>query len=197
MYCFVHRHATLCTKPGQHEAAVEGFPCSILQYIKLCDSTITIVMKNLTIPYTCCCCNFQSRDKNDMRRHLYGRKKKCPKTMTDIELTDDVKEYILENRVYRDTNDDKPVRQCRGGLRASVRYALWNRDFGETNGTGQCACCKRVITQQSFHAGHIVAKVHQGNDALSNLVPLCAACNQSMGSVNFHDFVATYFASAE
>ncbi len=112
-------------------------------------------------------------------------------TMNNIELTDDIKEYILKNRVYH--ADDKKLRQHKGGIRASVRYALWNRDFGETSGVGQCACCNRVITQQTFHAGHVVAKVNNGPDALSNLVPLCAACNMSMGTTNFHEFREAYF----
>ncbi len=163
------------------------------------------------LPYECICCGFRTPRKHCMKRHLYDRQSTCPQSVNPIEMTDEIRECIMKNRVYHlpkeepppktiivenrvhHTSDKRP-RQNNGGLRTSVRYALWNRDFGETNGTGQCACCKRVITQQSFHAGHIVPKVENGSNALSNLVPLCASCNTSMGSTNFYDFVAMYFA---
>ena len=35
-----------------------------------------------------------------MRRHLYQKKKPCPKSMNVIELTDEIKETILRDRVY-------------------------------------------------------------------------------------------------
>jgi hypothetical protein len=38
--------------------------------------------------------------KGDMRKHLYNKKKPCPKSYNDITLTDEIKEYILTNRVY-------------------------------------------------------------------------------------------------
>lgn len=55
--------------------------------------------------YTCPCCGFSTRFKNDMRRHLYGKKKPCPlkeKAAQDanLVLTDELKEFILANRVY-------------------------------------------------------------------------------------------------
>jgi hypothetical protein len=36
-----------------------------------------------------------------MYRHLYNKQKSCPKTENDIELTDEIKEHILANRVYK------------------------------------------------------------------------------------------------
>jgi hypothetical protein len=36
-----------------------------------------------------------------MKDHLYLRKKKCPALENDIELTDEIKEYILNNRIYK------------------------------------------------------------------------------------------------
>ena len=51
-------------------------------------------------PYTCTRCNYQSKHKVDMRRHLYTRKKDCPALLHNIELTDDIKIFILQNRVY-------------------------------------------------------------------------------------------------
>jgi hypothetical protein len=51
--------------------------------------------------YECPCCGYQTIHKNDMRRHLYNKMKQCPKLLHDIELTDEIKEYILQNRIYK------------------------------------------------------------------------------------------------
>lgn len=51
--------------------------------------------------YTCVRCGMNSKYKKDVHNHLYNRKKICPALENDIELTDEVKEYILLNRIYR------------------------------------------------------------------------------------------------
>ena len=50
--------------------------------------------------YACPRCNYQTRFKNDMRRHLYKNKRSCPAHLNKIELTDMVKSEIMQNRVY-------------------------------------------------------------------------------------------------
>lgn len=52
-------------------------------------------------PYTCIRCGYECQLKPDMRKHLLARKTPCQKLANDIELTGDVKTYILEHRVYR------------------------------------------------------------------------------------------------
>lgn len=51
-------------------------------------------------PYVCICCGYSTFLKNDMRKHFYKKLKPCPKSANDIELTDEIREYILVNRVY-------------------------------------------------------------------------------------------------
>lgn len=51
--------------------------------------------------YECTRCGYKSKDKSRMKRHLYELKKQCPSLSNDIELTDEIKLYILDNRVYR------------------------------------------------------------------------------------------------
>jgi hypothetical protein len=53
------------------------------------------------IPYTCIRCNYKTKDKYHMRNHLFKRQKKCPGTLNKIELTDEIKNDILENRIYK------------------------------------------------------------------------------------------------
>jgi hypothetical protein len=63
--------------------------------------------------FTCYRCGHQTKGKNDMRKHLYNRKNDCPalSLVNDIELTNNIKEYILKNKVYhvpKNINNSKP-----------------------------------------------------------------------------------------
>jgi hypothetical protein len=53
----------------------------------------------MTISYICSRCEYSTDFKGNMRTH-FSRKKKCPITENGIELTNEIKEYILENRIY-------------------------------------------------------------------------------------------------
>lgn len=59
-------------------------------------------------PYTCVRCGYETYLKDDIRKHMYKRKKPCPCTVTTIEITDEIKEWILENRIYS-IPKEKPV----------------------------------------------------------------------------------------
>lgn len=52
------------------------------------------------VPYECIRCNYSTSHKPSMRNHLYKAKKVCPASHNDIELTDEIKDYILANRRY-------------------------------------------------------------------------------------------------
>lgn len=76
----------------------------------------------------------------------------------------------------------------------SLRIAVWDKSVGLQVGTTLCCVCKiNSINQMDFHCGHIVAEVEGGETCLSNLVPVCAKCNLSMGRRNLHEFQRTYF----
>ena len=50
--------------------------------------------------YACIRCNYETDSKSHMQRHLYEKKKACPQTRNLIELTDEIKQHILDNRIY-------------------------------------------------------------------------------------------------
>jgi hypothetical protein len=50
--------------------------------------------------YTCPRCGYDTLERNNMRKHFYKRNKICC-IKNDIELTDDIKEYVLNNRIYK------------------------------------------------------------------------------------------------
>lgn len=60
-------------------------------------------------PYCCPRCNYQTPKKTYMDKHFYQTKKTCPGHMNNIELTEDIKQFILTNRIYKFTTD--PVLQ--------------------------------------------------------------------------------------
>lgn len=51
-------------------------------------------------PYCCIRCNYTTHHKGSMIYHLYKTKKPCPATKNVIELTDEIKQHILDNRIY-------------------------------------------------------------------------------------------------
>lgn len=61
--------------------------------------------------YQCISCGYETAKKTDMRAHLYKLKKPCPKCFNaEVELTDEIKEHILQNRVYiPPKKEEKPV----------------------------------------------------------------------------------------
>ncbi len=60
--------------------------------------------------YACNRCGYKTAIKARMRRHLYCLKKICPGSKNDIELTEEIKEKILANRIY---HMPKPVEIAR------------------------------------------------------------------------------------
>jgi hypothetical protein len=64
----------------------------------------------MSIPYTCIRCNYKTKDKSCMRDHLYKRKKICPATKMVLELTDEIKNHILDNRIYIIPKEKKEVK---------------------------------------------------------------------------------------
>lgn len=50
--------------------------------------------------YTCPRCGYKTSLCNDMRRHLYSKKKVCPGQVNDVDLTDEIKGTIMKNRIY-------------------------------------------------------------------------------------------------
>ncbi len=50
--------------------------------------------------YVCPRCGYKTLQKNDMRRHLYSKKRVCPGIISKVDLTDEIKQDIMDNHVY-------------------------------------------------------------------------------------------------
>jgi hypothetical protein len=52
------------------------------------------------VNYTCFRCGYETNHKTNMKNHLFFKKAPCPQTLHIIELTDEIKQHILDNRIY-------------------------------------------------------------------------------------------------
>lgn len=60
--------------------------------------------------YQCVRCGYTSNLKDSMKKHFYKAKKVCPASQNDIQLTEEIKQYILTNRRYH-LHDQKTANQ--------------------------------------------------------------------------------------
>lgn len=51
-------------------------------------------------PYKCTRCGYTTRNKTNIKKHLYDKKMPCPSTKNQIDLTEEIKLEIITNRVY-------------------------------------------------------------------------------------------------
>ena len=107
----------LCRKTliERKDYGCEYFECQLINIVNLVinNSNLIDVIINLIgnssciVPYTCIRCNYKTKDKYSIRRHFYERKRPCPATYNKIELTDEIINDILDNRIYHSPKETK------------------------------------------------------------------------------------------
>lgn len=69
-----------------------------------------------------------------------------------------------------------------------LRKASWDKHIGKVY-EAPCPCCNiNIISPFTFHCGHIVAEANGGQLTLNNLIPVCATCNNDMGTTDMRTF---------
>jgi hypothetical protein len=74
------------------------------------------------------------------------------------------------------------------------RIKQWNRDDIWLYHNGpltqvKCPCCQiRIISRDSFSAGHIQAESRGGSSQIENIIPICDDCNGRMGPMHMYWF---------
>ena len=83
---------------------------------------------------------------------------------------------------------DSMKRKNRKSIPAAIRCSVW-RQYNDTL-DGYCPLCfpSTIISIDNFDCGHIISYKNGGKDSISNLIPLCAKCNRSMGATNIKDY---------
>lgn len=76
-------------------------------------------------------------------------------------------------------------------ISANLRQTVWLHNVGRRFEI-PCLCCySRNITIFDFHVGHIIAEAKHGSNEVSNLLPICASCNQSMHTRHLREYQKT------
>jgi 5-methylcytosine-specific restriction endonuclease McrA len=87
----------------------------------------------------------------------------------------------------------KKSRNIKKNIPKALKKMVWDKYVGANVGQTKCLCCKHEdIRQIEFHCGHIIAEANKGRTELSNLRPICAQCNLSMGKMNMDEFIKKY-----
>nr|QFG74039.1 MAG: AAA domain protein [Megaviridae environmental sample] len=88
------------------------------------------------------------------------------------------------------------VKKDTANLRKHLPKKLRNDVFTNTFGMefiGKCYVCNEMITAYKFEVGHIQSVANGGGDNITNLKPICRACNGSMGTKNMEDYKKEYY----
>jgi hypothetical protein len=107
-----------------------------------------------------------------------------------------VKDKEKEKVVVKVKENDKEKEKEKGKKKPipkAVRKIIWDTYVGPDIIKHRCLCCKRaMIDNMSFDCGHVVSEKDGGTQEITNLRPICPACNNSMGSQNMIEYIKTY-----
>lgn len=74
-------------------------------------------------------------------------------------------------------------------LKPWFRDDIWIHHNGPQLKEIKCPCCQiRIISRESFSAGHIQAESRGGSSQIDNIIPICDDCNGRMGPTHMYWF---------
>lgn len=74
-----------------------------------------------------------------------------------------------------------------------LKTCVWDTYIGKDIPKHKCFCCKKNMIQlREFHVGHIISDKDGGVPEITNLRPICAPCNLSMGSRNMLEYITNH-----
>ena len=75
-----------------------------------------------------------------------------------------------------------------------IKADTWDKYIGPEKGEAPCLCCRStIINSKNFEAGHIISEKQGGVIKVENIVPICSACNKSMGIRNMGEFIKEHY----
>jgi hypothetical protein len=88
----------------------------------------------------------------------------------------------------------QPIHLRRKKIPIHIKTLVWNEYIGHDVNDNKCLCCKKEkINVRNFHCGHVIAESKGGDLTIKNLRPICAPCNQAMGTMSMNEFTKTFF----
>ena len=110
------------------------------------------------------------------------------KAAKDDSGSDSEKEKKKTSKSDSESDTDKAGKKKKS-IPKKVKELVWNNHIGHDVATSMCTCCEKTpIKNTEFHCGHVVAEANGGTLEITNLRPICAGCNLSMGTQNMDDF---------
>jgi 5-methylcytosine-specific restriction endonuclease McrA len=107
-------------------------------------------------------------------------------------LNENPTENQTEIRSEIPDSDQPTKKKGKEKIPLSVKNTLWSLHF-QNSLNGVCQCCKTEnISKNNFDCGHVKSEKEGGAVELSNLKPICRACNSSMGTLNMETFMKKY-----
>ena len=82
-----------------------------------------------------------------------------------------------------ETKESSGTKESKAPIPKALREQVWLTHVGRRY-ESKCIVpwCKNIMTVHDFHVGHDIPESKGGATELSNLRPICARCNLSMGS---------------
>lgn len=109
-----------------------------------------------------------------------------------IEMKQEKKLEINQKKLLNNQLKQKP-KYKKASIPHALKRSVWNYWIGERIGLNECLCCEiTLISQMTFHCGHIISEANGGNLEVNNLKPICQSCNSSMGTQNMNNFKQKY-----
>jgi hypothetical protein len=122
---------------------------------------------------------YETGQKNKEVKGLWESKAKIEQRK--VYFNDCLSELKAMTETYLDTPIDKKP----------ISPKLRKKVFAKTEAR-KCDTCKREITFEKFHAGHIKARAKKGKTVIENLVPLCKDCNLGMRTQTPEEYENTF-----
>ena len=96
--------------------------------------------------------------------------------------------HHLETDTPFQNMDHFPLERCCKKIDQQLRKRVWTRHFQSTEGVCFVSACHTPIDSFSFVCGHVVSRFRGGQTVLTNLRPICSACNGDMGAENLNEY---------
>jgi DNA repair exonuclease SbcCD ATPase subunit len=94
-----------------------------------------------------------------------------------------------DNESKKSDSDSEKTSKKKKAIPKKIKELVWNNHIGHDIANSMCTCCEKTpIKNTEFHCGHVLAEANGGTLEITNLRPICAGCNLSMGTQNMDDF---------